>query len=99
MAKSGKKDEAEKEVILMALTITLYDLPNTLRQGLSLVKAMLLEDPGALPKTINAGKKHLAVVSSQVEGAVDDFIKTHKHPTPDDLVDMRKKLNDILSST
>jgi len=98
LAKSGKAEEAQKEIDLMAVSISLYDLPNTLRQGVSLVRSMLLEDPGALPKTLNAGKKHAKVINHQIESAVKRFSKDYPNPTPDNLVDMRKKINDMLAS-
>lgn len=82
----------------MAVSISLYDLPNTLRQGVSLVKSMLLEEPGALPKTINAGKKHLRVINRQLEIAVNDFSKEYPKPTPENLAEMRTKVNNILAS-
>jgi len=98
LAKSGKAEEAQKEIDLMAVSISLYDLPNTLRQGVSLVNSMLLEDPGALPNTLNAGKKHAKVINHQIESAVERFAKDYPDPTPDNLVDMRKKINDMLAS-
>ena len=98
MAKSDKAHEAQKEIDLMAVSIALYDLPNTLRQGVSLVRSMILEDPGALPKTINAGKKHLKVINRQLEIAVTDFSTQYKNPTPEDLAEMRTKVNNILAS-
>lgn len=82
----------------MAVSISLYDLPNTLRQGVSLVRSMLLEDPGALPKTINAGKKHIKVINRQLEIAVNDFSTKYPNPTPENLAEMRMKVNDILTS-
>jgi len=82
----------------MAVTISLYDVPNTFRQGVSLVRGMFLEDPGALPKTINAGKKHVKLVSSQIDTAVKEFSDSYPNPTSQNLVDMRKKINDILAS-
>ena len=100
LAKSGKAYEAQKEIDLMAVSISLYDLPNTLRQGISLLKLMLLVDPGALPNTMNAGKKHLKVMNNQLKNAVNEFSTTYQNqrPTPDDLAEMRRKVNDILAS-
>ena len=82
----------------MAVTISLYDVPNAFRQGVSLVRGMFLEDPGALPNTINAGKKHVKLVSSQIDAAVKEFSDSYPNPTSQDLVDMKKKITDILAS-
>lgn len=82
----------------MAVTISLYDVPNTFRQGVSLVRGMFLEDPGALPKTINTGLKHVKLVSSQIDAAVKEFSDSYPNPTSQNLVDMKKKINYILAS-
>ena len=53
------------------------------------MRGMFSEDPGALPKTINTGLKHVKLVSSQIDAAVQEFCDSYPNPTSQNLVDMR----------